>query len=251
MDPLHILPLAILVTIFALGIWLGKMAVLWIHALMSGKIPSRFGFLARNINRVIGVVLLSTALHIPIMAQNNRPAEEAKGLPIGAKAPLFKAIDADSIEFNLAAALITGPVVLIFYRGEWCPVCNKHLGQVQDSLQLIARRGATVVAVSPQKPEYLEKMAHKTGAQFKLLFDEGYNIADDYDVTFTPEDKQLFVYNVVLNARLKKTQSDQSQQLPIPATYIINRNGMITWRQFDPDYRNRSTVKEILENLPE
>ncbi|MDX2432653.1 MAG: redoxin domain-containing protein [Bacteroides sp.] len=125
------------------------------------------------------------------------------------------------------------------------------MGQVQDSINLITQRGATVIAISPQKTEYLNKMAHKTGAQFKLLFDEAYKIADAYDVSFTPEKKQLHVYNLVLNAKLKKSQSDQSQRLPIPATYIINQDGVITWRQFDADYKNRSTVKDILENLPE
>jgi peroxiredoxin len=201
--------------------------------------------------RTIIFILAILIFNLNGMAQNARSVDDAKGLAVGVKAPLFKAIDADSTEFDLAGALKTGPVVLIFYRGEWCPICNKHLGQVQDSLNLITQRGATVIAVSPQKPEYLNKMAHKTGAQFKLLFDDGYKIADDYDVNFTPEKKQLHVYNLVLNAKLKKSQSDQSQRLPIPATYIISQDGVIIWRQFDPNYKNRSTVKEILENLPE
>ncbi len=200
--------------------------------------------------RTIIFTLVILLINFNGMAQNASNVDDAKGLAVGIKAPLFKAIDADSIEFDLAVALTKGPVVLIFYRGEWCPICNKHLGQVQDSLNLISQRGATVIAISPQKTEYLNKMAHKTGAQFKLLFDEAYKIADAYDVSFTPEKKQLHVYNLMLGAKLKKSQSDQSQRLPIPATYIINQDGLITWRQFDPDYKNRSTVKDILENLP-
>ncbi len=187
---------------------------------------------------------------INVMAQNTRSVDDANGLPVGVTAPDFQAIDADSISFKLTAALRTGPVVLIFYRGHWCPVCNKHLGAVQDSLKLITDRGATVVAVSPQKPEYLEKMADKSGAAFRLIYDEGYAIADAYDVTFTPGKKQLFTYNILLNGDLKKAHSDDSQRLPIPATYIISSEGNIVWRQFDPDYHNRSTVKEILDNLP-
>ena len=95
---------------------------------------------------------------INVMPQNTRSAEAAMGLPVGVKAPDFQAIDADSVTFRLAEALNTGPVVLIFYRGHWCPICNKHLGVVQDSLKLITDRSATLVAVSPQKPEYLKKM---------------------------------------------------------------------------------------------
>jgi len=200
--------------------------------------------------RTIIFTLVILIFNLNGMAQNARSADEAKGLSVGSIAPLFKAIDSDSTEFDLASALTKGPVVLIFYRGEWCPICNKHLGQVQDSLNLITQRGATVIAVSPQKPEYLDKMTHKTGAQFKLLFDEAYKIADDYDVNFTPEKKQVRTYNLMLHAKLKQSQSDQSQQLPIPATYIISQEGVIIWRQFDPNYKNRSTVREILENLP-
>jgi len=92
-------------------------------------------------------------------------------------------------------------------------------------------------------------MAEKTGASFRLLYDEGYLIADAYDVTFTPEKKQLIVYNTVLNAGLKESQSDNPQRLPIPATYIIGQDGHIIWRQFDPDYKNRSNVRDIIEAL--
>ena len=184
-----------------------------------------------------------------ITAQTTRSATEAEGLPVGVKAPVFNALDADSNTFSLEDALVESPVVIIFYRGFWCPVCNKHLGSIQDSLKMIEDAGAKVIAISPEKPEYLEKMSEKTGAEFTLLYDEDYEIADAYDVTFKPTSMQLFTYNTILGGKLKKTHSDDSQQLPIPATYIINQDGMIIWRQFDPNYKNRSSVAEILKAL--
>ncbi len=184
-------------------------------------------------------------------SQEARKAEDAKGLAIGQTAPDFSAIDADSAKFSLAKEMKKGPVVLIFYRGFWCPICNRHLSTIQDSLQQITQKGATVAAISPEKPEYLKKMEEKTGAKFRLLYDEGYKISNAYDVTFTPESKQIFVYNKLLGAKLKKTHSDESQRLPIPATYIIDKNGKIIWRHFDPDYKKRLTIKEILQNLPQ
>nr|NQU93086.1 AhpC/TSA family protein [Bacteroidota bacterium] len=182
-------------------------------------------------------------------AQTEKSADEVHGIEVGTKAPMFTAIDADSSQFSLEEAIRSGPVVMIFYRGFWCPVCNKHLGSIQDSLKMIEEAGATVVAVSPEKPEYLDKMTDKTGAQFTLLYDEGYKIADAYDVTFKPGAMQLFTYNVMLGAKLKETHSDDSQRLPIPATYIVDQNGSIAWRQFDPDYKERSTVNGILKAL--
>jgi peroxiredoxin len=182
-------------------------------------------------------------------AQNYRTAEEAQGLPVGIKAPDFSAVDQNGNVFKLSDQFRNGPVVIVFYRGYWCPVCDKHLGKLQDSLKLIEAAGAKVIAISPEKPEYLEKMADKTGAKFQLLYDDGYKIADAYDVTFKPGASTLLIYNTVLNANLKETHSDDSQRLPIPATYIIGQDGKIIWRQFDPDYKKRSTVKEILDVL--
>lgn len=184
-----------------------------------------------------------------LTSQDGRGVDEPKGLEPGTEAPLFRAMDADSNSFSLENALIEGPVVLIFYRGFWCPVCNKHLAKLQDSLALIEQTGAKVVAVSPEKPEYLEKMSEQTGADFSLLYDEGYRISDAYDVTFKPTSLQLFTYNVVLDGKLKKTHSDDAQYLPIPATYIIDSDGRIRWKQLDPDYKNRATVKDIVTVL--
>lgn len=188
-------------------------------------------------------------LAIDMKAQNYRSAKDAEGLRAGNIAPMFNALDADSNLFSLEASLKKGPVVMIFYRGFWCPVCNKHLAQIQDSLKLIEEKGAKVIAISPEKPEYLDVMAEKTNAEFTLLYDEGYNISNAYDVTFKPSATTLFTYNTFLGAKLKETHSDDSQRLPIPATYIIGTDGKIAWRQFDPDYKKRSTVAAILQAL--
>jgi len=184
-----------------------------------------------------------------VMAQNKKNIQEVQGIDVGVKAPVFSAVDAESKTFSLEQELKKGPIVLIFYRGFWCPVCNKHLSSLQDGLKQIQEAGARIIAISPEKPEYLDKMAEKTGAEFTLLYDEGYKIANAYDVSFRPSSIQLFTYNTVLGANLKDTHSDKSQRLPIPATYIINQEGVIIWRQFDPNYKNRSTVEEILKAL--
>ncbi len=185
-----------------------------------------------------------------MMAQQYRSAKEAKGLAVGEKAPRFEALDQNNNPFKLEQALKNGPVVMIFYRGHWCPVCNKHLGRVQDSLQSIYERGASVIAVSPEKVELLSKTAGKTEAEFILLHDEGYAIADAYDVTFRPDSMTRLMYNTMLGANLKSAHDDESQRLPIPATYIIGTEGTILWRHFDPDYKKRSTVQDIIKHLP-
>jgi len=197
----------------------------------------------------ITILTLTIFMLITFGSKNEKNEKEAKGLKVGQTAPVFRALDADSNLFSIEEALINGPVVLIFYRGFWCPVCNEHLGSIQDSLAMIETTGAKAIAVSPENPFFLDKMADKTGAEFTLLYDEDYKIANAYDVNFTPSTMKLFTYNVALGAKLKESHSDESQKLPIPATYIINQNGKIVWRQFDPDYHNRASVRDIMEVL--
>ncbi len=103
-------------------------------------------------------------------------------------------------------------MVLIFYRGQWCPVCKKHLSHIQENLGKIIAIGATVVAISPEKPEYMYKTAQKTGAKFALLYDEDYLVADAYTVTFLPGAATRTIYNTTLRANLKEAHSDGSHR---------------------------------------
>ena len=173
-----------------------------------------------------------------------------EGLKVGDAAPMFTAKDQNGKTVNLKQALKNGPVVMLFYRGQWCPVCNKHLSQLQDSLQQIYDKGATVVAISPETSEFLKQTRVKTNASFTLLYDKNYAIEDAFDVTFKPEDKLIRLYNEKLNAQLEISHSDESDRLPVPATFIINKKGIIIWRQFNPDYKIRASVKDIIGHIP-
>jgi len=184
-----------------------------------------------------------------VFAQDFPGVNEVRGIEIGSIVPNFEAQDQNGHNFNLDSALKDGPVVLIFYRGFWCPYCNKHLEILQDSLSLIETYGGRVIGVSPEKPEYLQKMSEKSGTEFSLLYDEGYRIADKFDVNFLPGKSQLFTYNTFLGAKLKASHSDESQRLPIPASFIIGEGREIVWRQFDTDYKKRAHVQEILTAL--
>jgi len=195
---------------------------------------------------VLVISILATHL---TMAQPYRSASQAQGLRVGEKAPNLLATDSQGNQFKLEDALREGPVVVVFYRGHWCPVCNRHLNELQDSLEVIQQAGARVVAVSPEKPDNLQKTAEKTGSRFSLLYDEGYRISDAFDVTFRPGSMDRMMYNTILRANMKNAHSNDSQQLPVPATYVIGQDGKIAWRHFDPDYKKRASVQEIMEAL--
>ncbi|MDZ4845104.1 MAG: peroxiredoxin-like family protein [Chitinophagales bacterium] len=178
----------------------------------------------------------------------NKPSE-LTGLQTGATAPDFSARDQNNRLFNLYETLNETPVVLIFYRGHWCPFCNHHLKKLQDSLPLITGKGVRVVAVSPENSEFIQKTLRKTKAGFTLLYDEDYKIATAYQVNFRPGAVERLMYNAVLNAQMKKSHSDDTEQLPIPATYIISKDKTIKWRHFNPDYKKRSKISDILKQL--
>ena len=175
--------------------------------------------------------------------------EELQGLEIGVIAPNFEAVNQNGQRIHLDSVLKDGPLVVVFYRGQWCPFCNKQLDAFQDSLALVSAFGAKVVALSPEQPTYLKAMESRLELSYDLLYDEGYNIASDYGLLFDPGVALRNRYNTFLDANLKEAHQDDRGFLPIPATFIIDRDRRIVWKQFDPNYKSRSSVLEILAVL--
>jgi len=179
-----------------------------------------------------------------------RAQEKPEGLFIHSKAPDFKAKDLTGLPINLKDLRKKGPVVLVFYRGNWCPYCNKELSRIQDSLQMITEKGATLIAVTPEAQEGIIKTAEKTKAQFPIIYDEDLKIMKAYDVAYKVDDKVVSRYksfNIDLAAT--NNQRPEAVYLPVPAVYIIDKEGNIAFRYFEPDYKKRVSVKEILKNL--
>jgi peroxiredoxin len=192
--------------------------------------------------RVLCLVLL---LHIVYFLS----AQEApEGLFINSKAPDFKAKDQNGKEVRLKDILKKGKVVLVFYRGQWCPYCNKYLKKLEDSLQLIKGKGATLIAITPELPENISKTIEKTNAEYPILFDEDLKIMKAYDVEFEVPENVLTRYRNT-GIKIDENNGKNGNFLPIPATYIIDKESTITYRFFQSDYKKRPSVQEILVNL--
>lgn len=175
-------------------------------------------------------------------------AQSPEGLFINSKAPDFKLKDQSGVELSLKEMRKKGPVVVLFYRGNWCPFCNRELKAFQDSLGLIQTKGAQVVAITPETKEGIDSTISKTGAIFPILHDEDMKVASAYQVAFTVDDRTVSRYKMA-GIDLAKNNGQKAAMLPIPAVYIINREGSVTFRYFDENYRNRVSVKEILKNI--
>ncbi|WP_430813253.1 peroxiredoxin-like family protein [Carboxylicivirga sp. RSCT41] len=171
-----------------------------------------------------------------------------EGIQVNEKAPGFVANDQHGNRVDLAKELEAHSVVLVFYRGQWCPYCNRHMSALQDSLQMITDKGARVIAITPEKNEEIEKTIDKSNASFSVIYDEGHQIMDAYDVTFTMSKTKFTAYKTY-GIDINKASGNTDRALPVPATYIIGKDGYVSNRHFDKNYKTRMSVKDILRSL--
>lgn len=173
-------------------------------------------------------------------------------LPVGSDAPTIVGTDQNGTNINSTELLKEhNAVVLLFYRGSWCPVCARHLTQLQDSLQLILDKNVAVLVVTPETPESIEKMTSKTGATFSIVHDQDYQIMNNYKVAYTISKETVPSYYSFVKGMTTKANGNKDGQLPVPATYVIGKDGKVAYVQYDPNYKNRASVQDILNNLPQ
>ncbi len=171
------------------------------------------------------------------------------GLKDGDQAPMFTAADNAGKTLDLKTLLKTHKaVVLFFYRGQWCPYCNKHIEQLQDSLQLLTAKGAYVIGVTPETNENIKKTIGKTHASFSIIQDKGYRIMKDYKVNYVLDDAMVSKYKNY-GIDLDQNNGNTDHVLPVPATYVIDKSGKLIFVHFDKDYKKRASVKSILNVL--
>jgi peroxiredoxin len=174
-------------------------------------------------------------------------AQQPEGLAIGSDAPGFVLKDQSGNVFDLKETNKNKTVILIFYRGQWCPYCSKQLKGLQDSLGSLVDKGAVVAAVTPEVAENVQKTVEKTKASFPILSDDGLKVMNAYKVAFAVSAETVEQYKKY-NIYFDKANGANGANLPVPALYII-KNGKIVWRYFDVDYRKRPTVETILQQL--
>jgi peroxiredoxin len=172
-----------------------------------------------------------------------------RGLNPGEKAPGFTGYDQTGKQVELKNLLENGPVVLFFYRGKWCPVCSKYLNDYQDSLNIITGMGFSVIAITPESIENVEQTVRMHKLTYTVIYDCQEKIMQDYGVMFnvTKEYQDKVSSSYLIN--IAKNNGREVAHLPVPATFIISRDGIITATFFNPDYKIRASVKWILKNL--
>jgi peroxiredoxin len=173
----------------------------------------------------------------------------APGLAVGEQAPAFTLPDALGRPVSLAGLLEQGPVVVTFYRGEWCPYCNLQLRALQAALLSFRELGASLVAISPQAPDHSLSLTEKHGLAFPVLSDLDQEVARAYRVQFTLSgDLEDLQVNVFQNDPAAQN-ADHSRSLPVPATFVIDRDGTVRWAFISADWRQRAEPADVLAAL--
>jgi peroxiredoxin len=175
----------------------------------------------------------------------------APGLSVGDWAPEFTLPNQLGHQVSLKERLATGPAVLVFYRGQWCPLCNLHLRALQRALPELKAKGASLLAVSPQAPDRALAVAEKAGLAFDVLSDIHQEVITAYKLQFTtPADLQDVITHV-FQTDLRVHTADESWRLPVPATFVIDRAAVIRAAHVSADFRTRLEPAAILGALEE
>lgn len=190
------------------------------------------------------ILLVASNLFMTLAISQGLP----EGLFLGAKAPDFKMTDQFGREVQFRSEAKSQKVVVVFYRGYWCPHCTRLLSRIQDSLHLFTEKGATVIALSPESSVNREKTLEKTKAGFSLLSDSGLLVIKKYDLAYELAESQLARYRSA-GLDIPSINYPNGPYLPVPAVFIVGKDYSITFRFFDPDHKTRISVKQILANL--
>jgi peroxiredoxin len=159
--------------------------------------------------------------------------------------------DAHGAPVRLQSLLETGPVVISFYRGGWCPYCNIELRGLERSLAEIKALGASLVGVSPQLPDNSLSTEEKNHLTFPVLSDVGNVIARRFGIVFKLPDDLLDTYEAFNHGLADMNGEEGAAELPMPATYVLDRSGVIRLAFIEEDYTKRLDPQTILEALRE
>jgi len=183
------------------------------------------------------------------IAQAKAFQEGANALNLDQNAPRFELPNQHGEQVLLDELLAKGPVVITFYRGSWCPYCNLQLKALQSRLPEIHALGAQLVAISPQAPDGSMSENDIRNMDFVVLSDQNADVAASYGVAWQVPAFLLDHMREDRGLDLESLNNGNGSILPIPATFVLDSQGKVTWRYVDVDYRTRSEPQDIINAL--
>ncbi|ANU13267.1 hypothetical protein B481_3452 [Planococcus halocryophilus Or1] len=175
-------------------------------------------------------------------------SDQGKGLKTGEKAPNFNLPNATGETVELYEQLKQGPVVLTFYRGNWCPYCNMELRAYQQVIGEIHGQNAELIAISPQTPDQSMSIQEKHDLEYIVLSDENNEVANQFNLVYQLPEYLVDIYKSS-GLNVDKYNGEDTWRLPVSATYIIGTDGTIAYDYTKSDYRDRVEPSTVVEEL--
>lgn len=172
-------------------------------------------------------------------------AKLVKPLQSGQQAPSFAARKPDGTPFRFDAKQLTKPVVMIFYRGGWCPYCNTQLGQLNKAEPELMKLGYDVLFFSADKPELLYPSLKDQSIKYTLLSDATMEAARAFGIAFKVDDATVAQYKK-FGIDLEVASGQTHHELPVPAVFVIDKQGVIRFSYANPDYKVRLEADKIV-----
>lgn len=171
-----------------------------------------------------------------------------RAVNVGEKAPDFTLASARGEKVTLSTLLAQGPVVLTFYRGGWCPYCNMELHALQQALPEIRASGADLVAISPELPDKAMDTQARHALEFEVLSDVGNHVCEAFGLTFELPEQLRPIYTSI-GIDIPAFNGDDSFVLPVPASYVVDSDGIIRHHFVNVDYTRRLEPDDLLQVL--
>jgi peroxiredoxin len=175
-------------------------------------------------------------------------------LPVGSQVPEFQLQDHDGKSVSSSDLLAKGRLILCFIRGRWCPFCVAQMEAMNLIQPEIEQAGATLAAISPQTVQQSFFMRDQHKLRFPLLSDSGNNVARQFSLTYgVPHEQKTIYQRAFVNLPFVNGNGEESWELPIPATYIIDRDGTVLYASANEDYTERpepAAIVRFLQTLP-
>jgi peroxiredoxin len=188
------------------------------------------------------------AIHLRVISELKEKHLAGNILGAGAMAPAFELKDHNGTPVSSTDLLRKDRLVICFFRGRWCPFCVGQLEAMNLLLPQIQQAGASLVAISPQTVQQSFFMADQHKLRFPLLSDAGNQAARQFGLVYRVPDDQEAIYRRAF-VNLPFANGDNSWELPIPATFVVDRDGTVLYGSADEDYTRRPEPQEIVRQL--
>jgi peroxiredoxin len=167
---------------------------------------------------------------------------------VGEEMPPFMLPDETGRLVNLQSLCADGPVAIMFHRGHWCPYCRMNLRAVAREKDRIATTGGRIVVIQPERQQFAGEFRSDAGAPFPILtdMDNGYALSLNLAIWVGPDITKMYARS---GYDLPRYQGNDAWMVPIPATFVVGRDGKVAARFIDPDFRKRMELDDLLAAL--